>query len=71
MLLDTLRAAAPPHTDDEPAVALLSAGWEDSAWFEHRFLAEEMGVALVAPSDLSVRDRKAFRHIGSGSQPST
>ena len=69
MLLDTLRAAAPPHTDDEPAVALLSAGWEDSAWFEHRFLAEEMGVALVAPSDLSVRDRKAFRHIGSGSQP--
>jgi glutamate---cysteine ligase / carboxylate-amine ligase len=69
MLLDTLRAAAPPRTDDEPAIALLSAGREDPAWFEHRFLAEEMGVALAAPSDLSVRDRKAFRHVGSGSQP--
>ncbi len=69
MLLDTLRAAAPPHTDDEPDVALLSAGWEDPAWFEHRFLAEEMGVALVAPSDLSVRDRKLFRHIGSERRP--
>ena len=53
----------------EPAVALLSAGREDPAFFEHKFLAEQMGVALVAPSDLSVRDRKAFRHIGSGSQP--
>ena len=28
-----------------------------------------MGVALATPSDLSVRDRKAFRHVGSGSQP--
>jgi hypothetical protein len=31
MLLDTLRAVAPPRTDDEPAIALLSAGWEDPA----------------------------------------
>jgi carboxylate-amine ligase len=69
MLLDTLRAAAPPHTDDEAEVVLLSAGCEDPAWFEHGFLAEEMGVALVAPSELSVRDRKVFRHIGSSSQP--
>jgi len=69
MLLETLRAAAPPHTDDEPAVALLSAGWEDPAWFEHRFLAEEMGVARVQPSDLSVIDRKLFRHIGSERRP--
>jgi glutamate---cysteine ligase / carboxylate-amine ligase len=69
MLLDTLRASAPPHASDEPAVVLLSAGWEDSAWFEHRFLAEEMGVALVQPSDLSVRDRRVVRHIGTGTQP--
>ena len=51
MLLDTLRAAAPRHAPDDPAVALLSSGWEESAWFEHTFLAEEMGVALVRPSD--------------------
>jgi glutamate---cysteine ligase / carboxylate-amine ligase len=69
MLLDTLRAAAPPHTTDEPAVVLLSAGWEDSAWFEHRFLADETGVPLVQPSDLSVQDGRLVRHIGTGTQP--
>ena len=68
MLLETLRAAAPPHAPDEPAVVLLSAGWEDSAWFEHTFLADEMGVALVQPSDLSVCDGKLLRHIGSDIQ---
>ena len=68
MLLDTLRAAAPPHAPDEPSVVLLSAGWEDSAWFEHRFLAEEMGVPLVQPSDLSTRDGRLVRHIGAGAQ---
>ena len=65
MLLDTLRAAAPRRAPDDPTVALLSGGWEDSAWFEHTFLAEEMGVALVQPSDLSVRDGKLVRHYGS------
>ena len=67
-LFDTLRAAAPPHTDHEPKVALLSAGCQDPAWFEHQFLVEEMGVALVAPSDLSVRDQKIFRRVGSDSE---
>jgi len=65
MLLETLRAAAPPHAPDDPLIVLLSAGWEDSAWFEHTFLADEMGVALVQPADLSVRDGKLVRHIGS------
>ncbi|MCW2654520.1 MAG: glutamate---cysteine ligase / carboxylate-amine ligase [Mycobacterium sp.] len=68
MLLDTLRAAAPRHAADDPEVALLSSGWEDSAWFEHTFLAEETGMALVQPSDLSVRDGKLLRHIGSDAQ---
>jgi len=69
MLLETLRAAAPPAAGDEPSVALLSAGWEDSAWFEHTFLAEELGIPLVQTSDLSVRDGKLFRHIGSDVHP--
>jgi carboxylate-amine ligase len=69
MLLETLRAAAPPRAGNEPSVALLSAGWEDSAWFEHTFLAEELGIALVQTSDLSVRDGKLFRHIGSDVHP--
>lgn len=69
MLLDTLQAAAPAHTDAEPRIALLSTGRQDPAWFEHRFFCEEMGVALVAPSDPSVHDRKTFRHNGSGCEP--
>ena len=64
MLCDTLRAAAPPHAGDEVEVVLLSAGWEDSAWFEHTFLAEEMGVPLVQPSDLSMHDGRIVRHVG-------
>ncbi len=56
MLLDTLHAAAPRHAPDDPAIALLAAGWEDPAWFEHTFLAAEMGIVLVQPSDLSTRD---------------
>lgn len=69
LLLETLRAASPPHAPDQPTVTLLSAGRDDPGWFEHGFLAEEMGVALVAPSDLSVRDRRVFRHGGSGGSP--
>ncbi|MGB9302111.1 MAG: carboxylate--amine ligase/circularly permuted type 2 ATP-grasp protein [Mycobacterium sp.] len=64
LLLETLRAAAPARARDDPTVVLLSAGWEDSAWFEHTFLAEEMGIALVHPSDLSVRDGKLVHHVG-------
>jgi len=69
MLLDTLRAAAPRHAGDDPTVVLLSCGWEDSAWFEHTFLAEEMGVPLVRPADLSVRDGKLVRHVRSDVKP--
>lgn len=69
MLLETLRAAAPAHAPDDPTVALLTAGWEDSAWFEHTFLSEEMGVALVQPSDLSVSDGKLVQHVGSSVRP--
>ena len=66
MLCDTLRAAAPPHAGDDVKVALLSMGWQDSAWFEHTFLAEEMGVPLVQPSDLSILDGRVVRHVGTG-----
>ena len=46
-----------------------SAGWEDSAWFEHTFLADEMGIPLVRSSDLSVQDGKLLRHFGSETDP--
>lgn len=69
MLLDTLRASAPPRCADEPSVALLSGGYDDSAWFEHTFLAAAMGVALVQSADLSVRDGKLVRHVGADVRP--
>ena len=50
-------------------MALLSGGWDDSAWFEHTFLASEMGIALVQSSDLSIHDGKLLRHLGSDVQP--
>ncbi|MBS1695105.1 MAG: carboxylate--amine ligase/circularly permuted type 2 ATP-grasp protein [Actinobacteria bacterium] len=68
-LLATLRAAAPRRCDGEPRVVVLSAGWQDSAWFEHTFLAEEMGVDLVLTSDLSVRDGRVLHHVGSRTSP--
>ena len=47
LLRERWRRRARPAADD-PAVVLLSEGPDDSAWFEHRMLAEEMGVPLVA-----------------------
>nr|MDT0667140.1 circularly permuted type 2 ATP-grasp protein [Micromonospora sp. DSM 115978] len=56
LLHEALVAAAPPATRGEPAVAVLTSGEDDSAYFEHAFLAEEMGVPLVTPADLLVDD---------------
>lgn len=69
MLHDTLHAAAPPKSDGDPNIVLLSAGWDDSAWFEHTFLAEELGIPLVRSSDLSAENGKLLRHIGSDTHP--
>ncbi|GAB1642019.1 glutamate--cysteine ligase [Krasilnikovia sp. MM14-A1259] len=56
LLLRALRDAASPAAGDDPAVVLLSQGPADSAWFEHRMLAEEMGVPVVRGTDLLVDD---------------
>jgi uncharacterized circularly permuted ATP-grasp superfamily protein len=52
-LFDTLRAVA-PNGADEPTVALLTPGPCNSAYYEHAFLADEMGVELVEAADLYV-----------------
>jgi len=64
LLLEALVAAAPPRTpDDGPRVVLLTEGPTDSAWFEHRTLAEEMGVPAVLPHEL-VAEGDALLHVG-------
>ncbi|HEY5852997.1 MAG TPA: carboxylate--amine ligase/circularly permuted type 2 ATP-grasp protein [Aldersonia sp.] len=64
MIRDTLLAAAPPAAPDNVGVAVLSSGWEDSAWFEHKTIAELADVPLVQTQDLSVRDDVVYRHTG-------
>ena len=54
-LLDTLTNLVPDHITD-PTVALLSPGIYNSAYFEHSFLAQQMGVELVEGPDLVVVD---------------
>jgi len=55
LLLETLRAIAPPATP-EPTVVVLTPGMYNSAYFEHAFLAQQMGIELVEGQDLFVKD---------------
>ncbi len=50
-----LRAAAPATAGEEPSVILLSDGEGNSAFYEHRVLAERLGVELVLPAQLLLR----------------
>jgi uncharacterized circularly permuted ATP-grasp superfamily protein len=55
-LLKTLASVAPANLDREPEIALLTPGVFNSAYFEHSFLADEMGIELVEGQDLVVLD---------------
>jgi len=54
-LLDTLLNLAPPYLSD-PTVVVLTPGIYNSAYFEHSFLAQQMGAQLVEGRDLVVAD---------------
>ncbi len=56
LLLKTLESVAPRGLDREPVIAVLTPGVHNSAYFEHSFLADEMGVELVEGPDLAVVD---------------
>ncbi len=60
--------ATPPGTTD-PQIVLLSPGAYNSAFFEHVFLAREMGVPLVEGRDLLVRDDRVFMRTIGGLAP--
>ncbi|WP_047284789.1 circularly permuted type 2 ATP-grasp protein [Pseudomonas protegens] len=65
LLLDTLKSASPL---DNPTVVVLTPGRFNSAFFEHAFLAREMGVELVEGADLFVRDDRVFMRTTAGPQ---
>ena len=65
LLLETLRAMAPPATAD-PTVVVLTPGMYNSAYFEHAFLAQQMGVELVEGQDLFVKDNFVYMRTTRG-----
>jgi len=66
MLLETLRGVA-PH-EEEPTIVVLTPGPYNSAYFEHAFLAQQMGVELVEGQDLFVANDHVFMRTTQGPQ---
>ena len=67
VLLENLRGVA-PDGHDRPTVAVLTPGPYNSAYFEHSFLAQQMGVELVEGQDLFVRDDTVYMKTTRGPQ---
>ncbi|HEX6721401.1 MAG TPA: circularly permuted type 2 ATP-grasp protein [Burkholderiaceae bacterium] len=67
LLLESLRAVAPAGVN-EPVVVVLTPGAYNSAYFEHAFLAQQMGVELVEGKDLFVKDGFAYMRTTQGPQ---
>jgi uncharacterized circularly permuted ATP-grasp superfamily protein len=65
LLLETLRNAAPVGIDN-PTIVLMTPGHFNSAYFEHAFLAQQMGVELVEGIDLFVADNTVFMRTTQG-----
>ena len=65
MLLETLRSVAPASVN-EPMVVVLTPGMCNSAYFEHAFLAQQMGVELVEGQDLYVKDNFVYMRTTQG-----
>lgn len=68
-LARSLAACAPPATTGRPVVAVLTPGIFNSAYFEHAFLADQMGAELVEGSDLRVVDGRIAMRTTRGYQP--
>ncbi len=67
LLLQSLRAVAPEGATD-PVVAVLTPGMYNSAYFEHAFLAQQMGVELVEGQDLFVQANALYMRTTRGPQ---
>ncbi len=65
----SLDACAPSGTLGRPNVAVLTPGIHNSAYFEHAFLAEQMGVELVEGHDLRVVDGRIAMRTTCGYEP--
>jgi len=66
LLLETLRGVA--HSVENPTIVLLTPGHYNSAYFEHAFLAQQMGIELVEGADLFVLNNTVFMRTTQGPQ---
>ena len=67
-LLDILKTLTPRNCDSEPNVVILTPGPLNSAYYEHSYLADTMGIELVQGSDLFVKDNITFMRTTEGKQ---
>ncbi len=65
-LLATLRSVAPRSAPSDPRICLLTPGQYNSAFYEHSFLADKLGIELVEGSDLLVRDDIVYMRTTQG-----
>jgi uncharacterized circularly permuted ATP-grasp superfamily protein len=65
-LLTTLTEVAPPACKGDPVVVVLTPGALNSAYYEHSFLADLMGVELVEPADLYADEGLVYMKTTSG-----
>jgi len=65
LLLSALMASA-PEGRESPRVVVLTPGPANAAYYEHSFLAQQMGVPLVEGRDLTVRDRRVYLRTTAG-----
>ena len=67
-LLATLKSVAPASASRDPNVVLLTPGVFNSAYYEHSFLADKLGVELVEGRDLFVKDEVVYMRTTQGPQ---
>ena len=67
-LLNTLRSVSPSSGTRDPNVVLLTPGQYNSAFYEHSFLADKIGIELVEGSDLFVSDNVVYMRTTEGPQ---
>jgi uncharacterized circularly permuted ATP-grasp superfamily protein len=65
-LLDTLKSVAPASARGDPTVVLLTPGLANSAYYEHSFLADKLGIELVEGRDLTMRDDVVYMRTTEG-----
>tara|TARA_Y100000748_G_scaffold249741_1_gene214716 strand:- start:926 stop:1810 length:885 start_codon:yes stop_codon:yes gene_type:complete len=67
-LLDILKSLAPKNCEKDPKIVILTPGPLNSAYYEHSFLADTMGVELVQGTDLLVENNITFMRTTKGKE---